>query len=63
MIPRTIYPYILESIRNKPVTLIIGARQTGKTFLCREIHETMGINYVSRTKTLFIGTKLHRFHE
>ena len=47
MIPRTIYPHILESIRNKPVTLITGARQTGKTFLCREIHETMGINYVT----------------
>ena len=47
MIPRTVYPYILESIRNKPVTLITGARQTGKTYLCREMHETMGIDYVT----------------
>ena len=47
MIPRTIHPCIIESIKNKPVTLITGARQTGKTFLCRDIHETMGIDYVT----------------
>lgn len=47
MIPRTIYPHILKSMANKPVTLITGARQTGKTYLCREISESKGIKYVS----------------
>ncbi len=42
MIPRTVYPQILKSIEDKPVTLITGARQTGKTYLCREISESKG---------------------
>lgn len=47
MIPRTIYTYILKSIESKPVTFITGARQTGKTYLCREISESLGIYYVT----------------
>ncbi len=47
MIPRTVYPQILKSIEDKPVTLITGARQTGKTYLCREISESKGIKYVT----------------
>ncbi len=47
MIPRTILKYIEESIRLKPVTLITGARQVGKTTLCRFISEEHGFEYVS----------------
>ncbi len=46
MIPRTILKYIEESIRLKPVTLITGARQVGKTTLCRFIAEEHGFEYV-----------------
>ncbi len=47
MIPRTILKYIEESIRLKPVTLITGARQVGKTTLCKHISEEHGFGYVS----------------
>lgn len=47
MIPRTILSSIEESIRFKPVTLITGARQVGKTTLCRLIAEEHGYNYVT----------------
>lgn len=47
MIPRTILPRIEESIRLKPVTLITGARQTGKTTLCLDISQRHGIPYVT----------------
>lgn len=47
MIPRTILSSIEECIRFKPVTLITGARQVGKTTLCRLIAEKYGYNYVS----------------
>lgn len=47
MIPRTILSSIEECIKFKPVTLITGARQVGKTTLCRLIAEKYGYNYVS----------------
>lgn len=47
MIPRTIYPSIEYGIRYKPVTLITGARQVGKTTICGEIVREKGFNYVS----------------
>ena len=47
MIPRTILDSIEESIRFKPVTLITGARQVGKTTLCKLIAEKHGFGYVS----------------
>lgn len=47
MINRTIYKYILETIQNKPVTVITGARQVGKTTLCTEIEKDLGFDYVS----------------
>lgn len=33
MIPRTIKKKVINSIKNRPVTLITGARQVGKSFL------------------------------
>lgn len=47
MIKRTIKSQIEESIKNKPVTLITGARQVGKSTLCYEIKKEHGFNYVS----------------
>ncbi len=47
MIDRTIYPLIKETIMNRPVTLITGARQVGKTYLCRMLMKELRFNYVS----------------
>ena len=46
MIERHIYKEILNSIKSKPVTLITGARQVGKSTLAFEF-EKMGFGYVS----------------
>lgn len=47
MIPRTIMGSIEESIRFKSVTLVTGARQVGKTTLCKLIADRHGFGYVS----------------
>ena len=47
MIQRTIYEKILKSIETKPVTLITGARQVGKTTICKMLVKEKGYNYVS----------------
>ena len=47
MIPRTVLALIEESIRFKPVTLVTGARQVGKTTICWLIAEKHGFGYVS----------------
>lgn len=47
MIPRTVLPYIEHDIPLKPVVLITGARQTGKTTLCELISRKHGFGYVS----------------
>ena len=47
MIPRTILPHIEHDIPLKPVILITGARQTGKTTLCELISKEYGFGYVS----------------
>lgn len=47
MIPRTILPVIEERLRFKPVTLITGARQCGKTTLCKLISQKYRMNYVT----------------
>lgn len=47
MIKRTIKKQILNSIKYKPVTLITGARQVGKSTLCYEISKELNFNYVS----------------
>ncbi len=47
MIPRTILSSIEESISLKPVTLITGPRQAGKTTICKLIAERHGFDYVS----------------
>lgn len=46
MIKRHIYNQILDSVKSKPVTLITGARQVGKSTLAFEF-EKMGFSYVS----------------
>ena len=47
MINRTIYKEIIDTIKNKAVTVITGARQVGKTTLCSLIETEFGFNYVS----------------
>ena len=47
MINRTIYKEIIKSIKNKPVTVITGARQVGKTTLCSLIEKDLGFGYVT----------------
>lgn len=47
MIERTIYSEIEKSIRQKPVTLITGARQVGKTTLCKKLSTEHSIRYVT----------------
>lgn len=46
MIKRHIYSEILNSINSRPVTLITGARQVGKSTIAMEF-EKMGFSYVS----------------
>ena len=47
MIKRTIYKEIVDSIKNKAVTVITGARQVGKTTLCGILEKEYNFNYVS----------------
>jgi len=47
MIERAIYGQILHSISIRPVTLITGARQVGKTTLCLKLKNEKGYGYVS----------------
>ena len=47
MIERTIKKEILKSLKIKPITLITGARQVGKSTLCYEIKKELNLNYVS----------------
>ena len=47
MIKRTIKQEILRSLKAKPVTLVTGARQVGKSTLCYEIRDELGYGYVS----------------
>ena len=51
MIPRTALASIERSIAQRPVTLITGARQVGKTTLCREIAVKHGFKYVTLADT------------
>ncbi|MBO4737888.1 MAG: ATP-binding protein [Bacilli bacterium] len=52
MIKRTIYREIVNTINNKPVTVITGARQVGKTTLCSLIEKELGFGYVSLSDPL-----------
>lgn len=47
MIDRTLAPYVRRSIEHWPVTLITGARQVGKSTLCKVIKDEFGFDYVS----------------
>ena len=47
MIQRTIKESVIRAIKTKPVVLITGARQVGKSTLCREFVKEFNYNYVS----------------
>jgi len=47
MIERTAYKTILKTVSNKPVTLITGARQVGKTTLCYRLKDDLNAEYVT----------------
>lgn len=47
MIERTVYTAIERSISQRPVTLITGARQVGKTTLCKKLSVEHGFGYVT----------------
>ena len=47
MIPRAVYPTIKSLIEVKPVILITGTRQVGKTTLCGMLSKDLGIPYVT----------------
>ncbi len=47
MIKRTIKDVVHNSINSYPITLIIGARQIGKSTLCYELAKQYNYNYVS----------------
>ncbi len=47
MIERTIKRQIILSIKSKPITLVTGARQVGKSTLCYEIKKEYNYDYVS----------------
>ena len=47
MVARTIKDLVLKAIKTKPVVLITGARQVGKSTLCGEIKKDYGYDYVS----------------
>lgn len=51
MIKRTIYDRVKTCLKMKPITLIIGARQVGKTSLCKMLVNELGYNYVSLDNT------------
>lgn len=47
MIKRTIKNAVIKSLKTKPVVLITGARQVGKSTLCAEFVKEYGYHYVS----------------
>ena len=47
MIERSIYKQILHSVSLRPVTLITGARQVGKTTLCLKLRDEKEFKYVT----------------
>lgn len=47
MIERTIKTEIIKCLGLKPITLITGARQVGKSTLCYELKKELGFDYVS----------------
>lgn len=47
MIERTAYKQLIHSIALRPVTLISGARQVGKTTICLKLRDEKGYGYVS----------------
>lgn len=47
MIARTIFKEILSSIDEKPVTIVTGARQVGKTTLVCQLEKLRGFSYVT----------------
>lgn len=59
MIERTIYDEIKKAIKEKPVVVITGARQVGKTMLCTEkIQKELGFSYVSLANPILRASAL-----
>ncbi len=52
MIQRTLWPVLLKSIQEKPVTLLTGARQVGKSTLCKLLTQKQKFSYVSLDNVL-----------
>lgn len=59
MIKRTIYKEIIETIKNKAVTVITGARQVGKTTLCGLVEQELGFDYISLADPLIKSSALN----
>lgn len=47
MIQRAVYDIVKDLLGMKPAVFITGARQVGKTTLCRLLNKEMGIRYVT----------------
>ncbi len=59
MIERTIYKEIKKAIKEKPVVVIAGARQVGKTTLCTDkIEKELGFSYVSLANPILRASAL-----
>ena len=56
MINRTILDKVCKCIKTKPITIITGARQVGKSTLCKELVKLYGYNYVSLDNTRELET-------
>ncbi len=59
MIERTIYQEIKKAIKEKPVVVITGARQVGKTRICTDkIEKELGFSYVSLANPILRASAL-----
>ncbi len=59
MIERTIYQEIKKAINEKPVVVISGARQVGKTTICTDkIEKELGFSYVSLANPILRSSAL-----
>jgi uncharacterized protein len=52
---RKLFPKIEASLKRSPITLLTGARQTGKTTLVKEIAKKHGYNYVTFDNINFLS--------
>lgn len=59
MIKRTIYKYVIDKIRTKPVVVITGSRQVGKSTLCKILVKNEHFNYVSLDNTRDLASAIN----